>query len=714
MNSTPPPNFETSDRAQLIKQLYTEQQFRHDIIHSLHDGIILFQSDFSVHTLNDRARVLLSFENDHEFLFEDVVLFKNKKATRRFDLKRWLDQCLRSGHHFPKEHPVWLKTSPQEPMTPLLFSFKPIFNDQDLVEQLLLVIYDHSLNAEVKEKKRILNAALNSFDGQFITNDKGYIISPNFAFCAYTGLMPEQLCSMTILNWLQQQVTLKVSEEEVLRCLLEDGRWSGELQVHPDENTTFYAVLSLSLICDEQKNIECYVGTLQDITDLKEAQAEMERLAFYDDLTGLPNRRLFLEHLEHSLLHHLRQRTFNAVLYLDLDRFKATNDAFGHRAGDELLQITAQRLKTVLRAEDTVARLGGDEFVILAELDAPSYERAAQSALTLADKLIEALAEDTLVLDQPVKNCASIGICCFPLNEGEMAEDLITYADLAMYQAKHSGIGQIRFYEHTLSEEMRERHRLEKALNNAEFDHEFHLCFQPQFDLNEQLVSAEVLIRWQHPDLGLVSPAKFIPVAEDNRQILKIGESVIRKAFHIAKQWNAQYHLQNLSINISPIQFHETSFVADIRRIQEEVGVNPSLITLEITEGILITEMDIALRKIDALTEQGYKFSIDDFGTGYSSLSYFQKLPIQELKIDRSFVFRVPESKEDIAIIETIIALANSKQLTIVAEGVETLDQVNHFKHYQGDMRLQGFYFSKPLSQLEMEERFLKNTSTSF
>lgn len=708
MNASNPPNFDSDDRGQLVKKLYAEQQFKHDIIHSLHDGIIVFHADFSVHILNERARILLSFDNDSEYLFEDLLLFKNKKGTRRFDLKQWLEQCARSSQPHPKDHPVWLRPAPAESMTPLLFSVKPIQNTHGQIETLLLVIYDHALHAEVKEKKRILNAALNSFDGQFITNEKGYITSPNFAFCAYTGLMLEQLKTLTILNWIQKQVSLKVTEEELLRCLLQDGRWSGEIQVHPDENTTFYAVLSLSLICDEQKNIECYVGTLQDITDLKEAQAEMERLAFYDELTGLPNRRLFLEHLEHNLLHQMRQRTFNALLYLDLDRFKATNDAFGHRAGDELLKETAKRLKTVLRAEDTVARLGGDEFVILAQLDASTYEKAAQSALTLSDKLIESLSEPTFVLDQPVKNCASIGICCFPLQENEHPEDLITYADLAMYQAKHSGIGQIRFYEHTLSEEMRERHQLEKALNNAEFDTEFHLCFQPQFDLNENLVSAEVLIRWQHPELGLVSPAKFIPVAEDNRQILKIGESVIRKAFHIAKEWNENHGLKNLSINISPIQFHETSFVADIRRLQTEVGVDPSLITLEITEGILITEMDLALRKIDALTEQGYKFSIDDFGTGYSSLSYFQKLPIQELKIDRSFVFRVPESKEDIAIIETIIALANSKQLTIVAEGVETLDQVNYFKRNQGPMHLQGFYFSKPLSKTELEERFLK------
>lgn len=699
-----------SDKSQQIEEkLKAEKQFKHDIIHYIHDGIIVFEPDLSIHTINYQARTLLHFFNDAEFIFDDLLLFKNKKATLKFDFQTWLTQSIDSATQSPIEQEIWLRHAFNEYLRPLMFSVKPIYCDNQIIQSVLLMIYDHSLNAEVSEKKRILDAALNSFDGQFVTNDKGYIIHPNHTFCAYTGLMPEQLKSMTVLNWIRQQVNLNTSEEEVLRTLLSDGRWSGELTVHPDPETTFHAVFSLSMITDRHKNIECYVGTLQDITDIKEAQAEMERLAFYDDLTGLPNRRLLLEHLEHSILHHLRQRTYSAVLFLDLDRFKATNDAFGHAAGDELLQITSQRLKQVLRAEDTVARLGGDEFVILAHMEATSIDKATQFSLTLSDKIISSISQDCKVLDQTIRNSVSIGICCFPLHEGEGPEDIISFADLAMYQAKHAGSSQVRFYEHTLSEEMRERHQLEKALNNAEFETEFSLYFQPQFNLDEEIVSAEVLIRWQHPELGLVSPAKFIPVAEDNRQILRLGENIIRKSFLKAKQWHEQFGLRKLSINISPVQFHETSFVTHICQLQEETGVDPSLITLEITEGILITEMDIALRKMDALTSLGYKFSIDDFGTGYSSLSYFQKLPIQELKIDQSFVFRVPESKEDIAIIDTILSLANSKQLCIVAEGVESLEQVAFFKGKEGRILLQGFYFSQPLSEAEMEQCFLKS-----
>lgn len=697
-----------ADMSNLIK----ERNLKEDIIESIHDGIVVFNPDFSVQVINPQARTLLDFFNDPDHFFEDLSFFNNKKATLAFKLKDWLQQVSRRVSRHPKEFFVWQRVDFEHPLKPLQLSAKPIFDNDHQVSAILLMIYDRRLQAEADEKKRILSAALNSFDGQFITNDKGYITQPNMAFSAYTGLMREELASMSILAWMQKQLTLKNSEEQVLRALLEDGRWSGEVEVHPNEDTTFYAVLSLSMITDAQRNIECYVGTLQDITDIKQAQAEVEYLAFYDELTGLANRRLLLEHLEHALLHHMRKRTYSALMFLDLDRFKNTNDTFGHSAGDELLKTTAYRLKEHLRAEDTVARLGGDEFVILTHMDAPSLEVATQHALTLSNKIMDALCEDYHIMDQTLKNSVSIGVCCFPLYQNETPEEVIGFADMAMYESKKLGRNRVHFYDQTLSESIQNRHALERSLNNAVIEEEFELYFQPQFDLNENLVSAEALVRWKHPTLGLVSPSEFIPIAEDGRQILKIGQYVIRQAFLKAKDWNERFGLKNLSINISPVQFHETSFVAGLRAMQEETGVSPELITLEITEGILISEMELAMRKMAALVDMGYKFSIDDFGTGYSSLSYFQKLPIQELKIDKSFVFRVPDSEEDVAIIDTILNLAKSKQLQIVAEGVETPEQVEFFKNLPDPIRnkllIQGFHFSKPLKEASFEERFFK------
>ncbi|MDX1795476.1 MAG: EAL domain-containing protein [Hydrogenovibrio sp.] len=695
--------------AEVVSDLKQERQLKDDIIRSIHDGIIVFNPDLSIQVINPQARSLLEFFNDADHFFEDIEVFKNKKATLAFKLKDWLIQNSRRVSHHPKEHFAWLRIDTLHPLRPLLLSTKPIYDDEHRLTAVLLMIYDRRLQTETDQKRRILNAALNSFDGQFVTNDKGYITHPNVAFTAYTGLMMEQLQSMTLLAWMQSQLTLKTSEEELLKTLLEDGRWSGEVQVHPNAETVFHAVLSISMITDDQRNIECYVGTLQDITDIKQAQAEVEYLAFYDELTGLANRRLLLEHLEHAMLHHTRNKTFSALMFLDLDRFKSTNDAFGHAAGDQLLKMTAHRLRETLRAEDTIARLGGDEFVILTHMDAPNMDVAAQHALTLSNKIIDALGHDYDILDQTVKNSVSVGICCFPLKMQETPEEIISFADLAMYQSKNSGRNRVSFYDMTLSQEIQDRHELERSLNKAKVDQEFELYFQPQFNLNEELVSAETLVRWKHPVLGLISPSRFIPIAEDGRQILKIGEHIIQQAFLQAKKWHEEYGIQNLSINISPIQFHETNFVAHIREMQEQTCVNPELITLEITEGILISEMELALRKIDALTEMGYKFSIDDFGTGYSSLSYFQKLPIQELKIDKSFVFNAPNSAEDIAIIDTIINLAKSKDLQVVAEGIESIEQAEFFKQRYTKVLLQGFYFSKPLPGEEFAERFLKH-----
>ncbi len=698
-------NSSQEDLLQTIKRLEQENEFHANIVNAIHDGIIVFDNQLNVDLINPCAKSFLEFYDLPNSLFTSLELFKNKKSTLRLHLKDWLKKVCIHAAHESTETLVWLKLDSDKPLRPLMLACKPIFNQDNQLENVLLIIYDRRLKAITDERQRILDASLNSFDGQFVTNDKGYITHPNFAFSAYTALMPEQLKSMSILNWLQKQVTLKQSEEEVLRTLLLDGRWSGEIQVHPDADTTFHAVLSISMITDAQKNIECYVGTLQDITDIKEAQAEVEFLAFNDELTGLPNRRLLLEHLEHSILHHLRVKTYSAILFLDLDRFKAINDAFGHQTGDDLLKLTAHKLKKILRTDDTVARIGGDEFVILAHFDVCSADKAAHHAQRLSTKIIEAFGEDFIVEGQIIKNTLSTGICIFPQHKNETAEDLIGFADLAMYQAKREGRNRIHFYEQTLSDEMNDRLTLETALDKAHID-EFELLYQPQFDLDEKIVSVETLVRWHHPELGTISPMKFIPIAEDTRQILVIGKEIIAQSFMQVKEWSEKYGLTNISINISPVQFHETNFITQINDIQKLTGVDPTLITLEITEGILIKEMDLALRKMEALTALGYKFSIDDFGTGYSSLSYFQKLPIQELKIDQSFVFRLPKSSEDIAIIETIITLAKSKHLRIVAEGVETVEQAEFFRAKNADILLQGYYFSKPISAKKLVENY--------
>ncbi|MBN2864402.1 MAG: EAL domain-containing protein [Thiotrichales bacterium] len=698
------------------QSLKNERQFKRDIIDALHDGIVIFNQRMSLEVMNQAAKQLLCFEPQHDEFFTDLEFFKNKKRTIKFNITRWLQQAIDQAQSAPKEILIWVRPNCSDhPSTPVLLSAKPILNNDQSFQALLLIIYDKTIVTHSDEQHRILEAAFNSYDGQFITNEKGYIIQPNFSFSAYTGLLPLELKTMTIIHWMQKQVTLKgnIQVEDILKSLLMEKKWSGEVQVHPNPETTFHAVLSLSMLIDDDKNIEHYVGTLQDITDIKESQANIERLAYYDELTGLPNRRLFMEHLDNSLLHHKRNHTYSAILYLDLDNFKEINDIYGHAIGDSAIQLTASKLAEILRAEDLVARISGDEFVILTQYNVISRTQAVQHALTLGSKIIQKLNQDYFIDEHQIPSSSSIGIHIIPGSEHDTPEQLVSCADLAMYEAKQRGKNQLYFYQTELTDKILRRREIEEALKHAHYDQEFYLVYQAQVSNHSEQISAETLIRWQHPVLGAIRPDQFISIAEETKQILKLGQWILRTAFNQVQQWNHQSQKPiHISINISPIQFHEATFVETILAIQHETQTNPKHITLELTEGILISNIEDALIKIKALAQLGYQLSIDDFGTGYSSLSYFQKLPIHELKIDQSFVAHIPGSKEDIAIIETIIQLANSKNLTIVAEGVETQEQVDFFKSHQSRILMQGFFFSHPERAEEFEKQFLSLPTT--
>lgn len=681
-----------------IASLECEQRFKREIINTLQDGIIVFSPELALLIINQEALRLLDLTADESFDLEAYPFFKNRKATISFKFNRWIQKLLSNPDSNVLEQHIWFKPNTTKKAKHYLFSAKTICNDQLQVESILLVIYDLSAQTISDEKERLLDAAFNSFDGQFFTNEKGYITKPNAAFSAYTGLMSKELSELNIIQWLKKQVTMKAEVEEVLRTLLEDGKWSGEIQVHPDEETTFYSVLSLNMVTDTEGNIETYVGTLQDITDIKEAQAEVEHLAFYDDLTDLANRRFIIELIEKSILHTNRYNTFNSLFYVDLDRFKAVNDMFGHAIGDKLLQQISMALKKTLRKDDYIARIASDEFIILTNANTDTKSLAVSHAHTLGNKIIETINQELNIEQHRIHPNASVGICIFPIGHGDSPENLISCADLAMFEAKRHGRNQIRFYQESLTEELRKKHALEQALTHSDLETEFELYYQPQMNQSGELTSAEALIRWNSPELGCISPGLFIPIAEESRQILRIGKWVIETAFQQAKKWHEQYDLKNVSINISPIQFHEDDFVVTVLTLQKKTQVDPSRITLELTEGVLISNIEEAFEKMEILNDAGFHFSIDDFGTGYSSLSYFQRMNIKELKIDQSFVFKAPQNKEDVAIIKTIVQLAQSKNLKIVAEGVENIEQVDFLKACDPSILLQGYYFHKPIT----------------
>jgi diguanylate cyclase (GGDEF)-like protein len=514
------------------------------------------------------------------------------------------------------------------------------------------------------------------------------------------------------MAWLEQQVNLKNDSMGLLKTLLKEKYWSGEVEIHPDNTITFYAILSISMVADTEYNIEHYIVNLQNITDIKEAHQRIERMAFYDSLTGLANRQLAIEYINTTIKHHHRHNTFSSLLYINIDRFKSINDAFGRKTGDRFLKKIAEVLQKILRDEDNIARIGGDEFVVATQDSETNLEIATRNANKLALKISNALNHQFIVDDLKLHSSARIGLIVFPSSQEDTAETLLINADLAVSKAKElKKRHKIHFYESILTEEMKSLRQLEHELNDAHKKGEIHLFYQAQMGSENTLYGAETLVRWIHPKLGFIPPDKFISIAEESRQILKLGAWIMYHAFMQAKKWAKNSKDFNLSINISPIQFHEADFIDNVIAILSETKTDAKNITLELTEGILISDTESAIEKIARLVELGFKVSIDDFGTGYSSLSYFQRLPIHELKIDKSFIARVPESKENVAIVESILHLANTKKLAIVAEGVESKEQIEFLHKRFSDILIQGYYYSKPCHASEFEKIFLRNPS---
>jgi diguanylate cyclase (GGDEF)-like protein/PAS domain S-box-containing protein len=435
---------------------------------------------------------------------------------------------------------------------------------------------------------------------------------------------------------------------------------------------------------------------------------QLEHQATFDVLTDLPNRRLLLDRLKHAQALCSRHGHKGGLLFLDLDHFKTINDSLGHPVGDELLKEVARRLQSELRGEDVPARLGGDEFVVLFSELSDDPELAAQQAQQGAEKIQKALSRPYTIQNNELQLTPSIGIVIFPMDE-ESAVDVLKHADTAMYRAKEAGRNCIRFFLPSMQHLAEERLQLKKDLRIALENNQFSLAFQPQIDRAERIVGAEALLRWPHPEQEFIQPETFIPVAEENGQILAIGEWVLREALIQLRHWlllgNANF--KSLAVNVSPVQFHQADFTQRIEKILTETGADPHYLTLEITEGTLVENLEMAKRKIEHLSQLGVRFSIDDFGTGYASIAYLRHLPLDELKIDRSFVRDILTDLKDANLVETIITMAEHMGLDMVAEGVETQAQFD-FLRSKGCRTFQGYHFNQPMPA-DAFEAYLKN-----
>ncbi|MDO8938810.1 MAG: EAL domain-containing protein [Methylicorpusculum sp.] len=435
----------------------------------------------------------------------------------------------------------------------------------------------------------------------------------------------------------------------------------------------------------------------------REAEKTIRHLAFYDPLTQLPNRRLLIDRLEHALLTSARSKQYGALLYLDMDHFKNINDTKGHHYGDILLKQVATRLKTSVREEDTVARLGGDEFVVILENQDQCPDHAAIQAKLVGDKIVTALSQPYSLNEHEYFSSCSIGIALFH-GEKSQLDNLLTQADTSMYEAKKSGRNTLRFFDPTMQQALEERVAMENALRQAICKQQFQLYYQLQVDSQSRPLGVEALIRWIHPDKGLISPADFIPLAEETGLIEPIGQWVLETACTQIKAWEKCPFRKQLTIavNVSAIQFIQHNFVTLVKNAVEQAGIVGSKLKLELTESIVLRNVDDAIAKMDQLNAFGFALSLDDFGTGYSSLSYLKQLPFTEIKIDRSFIDRAPTNSNDAFLIQIMISMGQQFGMGVVAEGIETKQQLELLKSLNCKA-FQGYLFAKPMMIYDLE-----------
>lgn len=546
----------------------------------------------------------------------------------------------------------------------------------------------------------------NTAEGIMILDTKRRIIAVNRAFTEITGYNESEIkyqspdCLQTNLETARQEAVDWAAVDK-------NQRWQGEGLLRRVNGEIFPAWQAISMVADEQNRLTHYVYIFSDITSIKRSQEKLDYMAHHDPLTDLPNRLLLNARLEHAIQHARRENHQVAVLFIDLDRFKNINDSLGHSMGDEILIQSAKRLRKLIRDEDTVARLGGDEFIVI--MDQVNH---SQDAITLGGKIMEVFREPFVFGLHTLHVTSSIGISMFP-SDGRDIDSLIKNADAAMYRAKEQGRDNFQFYTQELTNSAFERILLETSLRRALDEEDLVLYYQPQISLNDgRIIGAEALIRWQHPDMGLISPARFIPLAEESGLILPIGNWVLQTACEQARYWKAiGLPLEKVSVNISGIQVKRGNILEAVKNALNYSRLDPECIELEITESTLMHEGEQGIASLESLRTIGVELAIDDFGTGYSSLSYLKRLPIDKLKIDRSFIHDAATDPNDEAIIRAIIAMGHNLQLKIVAEGVETEAQGRFLKELGCDVA-QGYYYGHPVPAEEFVRLFKSGGGT--
>lgn len=577
-------------------------------------------------------------------------------------------------------------------------------NSSGEVELLCGISIDITTRKEMEERLRLSRQVLETAsEAVVITEPDGTIIDINPAFEYITGYNRDEVLGKDP-SMMKSGRHDRAFYNNMWDSLTTEGKWEGEVWDRKKNGEIYPKWLSISSIRNRLGKISHYVAIFQDISDKKHAEEKLTSLAFYDPLTELPNRTLFKEHLNHDLKLAARKNDKHVLLFIDLDRFKNVNDTLGHSYGDMLLQAVSKRLQSILRKCDMISRLGGDEFTVSAPV-----QNNIDNISTLISKIQDSLRQCFVVSGKDIFIGGTIGAAIFP-DDADNVEDLVRCADLAMYRAKEAGRGSFAFFTRQMDEEVARRHALESDLHSALQNREFELYYQPKISAaSGRAESMEALARWNHPQKGLVSPDEFIPMAEDTDIIFPLGEWILNEACRQTKEWQDNGYPLRVAVNLSAKQFQNDDLIQTVTDALANSGLDADCLELELTESMLMHDTERVKQVIGKLNEMGIKTSIDDFGTGYSSLSYLKHLPLNALKIDRSFIMDVDTNQDDQSIVSAILSLASDLRLSVVAEGVETQAHLDFLRSKNCPV-IQGYFFSRPLPADAFLEYLKKNS----
>jgi len=583
-------------------------------------------------------------------------------------------------------------------------NYSPILNEKGEVSSVIGVANDITRSVQAETQMLIISAALEqTTDVVMVTKADGAIEYVNPAFEAITGYSQDEVIG-------QSPRFLKSGKQEqefyqgMWETLLKGENFSDVFINKRKDGSNYYEEKTITPVQTQGDEITHFISTGRDISERMRTQERLHYMAHHDALTKLPNRTLFLDRLRQAMARAHWHNRLIAVIFMDLDSFKDVNDSLGHNLGDMLLVQVTQRLSNSVRTGDTVARFGGDEFAILLD-DVASEKDVAQ----LAKKILDTMAPAFMIQNHEVLTTASIGVSIFPA-DGDDPETLLRNADVAMYRAKHLGRNNYQFFSNEMSARAFERLTMENSLRHALKRGEFFLDYQPQIDSRTgDMTGVEALLRWQHPDLGVVSPGDFVPILEETGLIVGVGGWALKAACQQGVEWHQQgYDSLKICVNLSSRQFNDPDFIQSFQNIITETGIKPERLELELTESMLMRNASKTISALNTLSHIGVQIAVDDFGTGYSSLNYLRRFPITTLKIDRSFVQDVLDDTDDAAITSAIIVMAQSLNLNVVAEGVESEDQLNFLKE-RHCYEIQGHYYSGPVGVSELGD-MLKNT----